>query len=618
MKEINNINDAKIALKDARSFADICAVFNNLFYGSYTNAFTENAICEYVQLTETCSKLIENWENISKVELFDLKLLYDKVTGNNVIYNEFQNNNPEFNDIINAANKVRIDDLEKDMTKNGEDFAKAAIWQSSMTQFYIDEVNVTASMLKSKKDELKADKFADIRQYCCDKVKEELENNQKFISLLKNLKNYKYIGGINDIITRVIYSEDQYSIWKLTYDEKDVGREVLDMMLSCKEKFCQEAESQFPDYQQIRSEIRENEHRLKRLGDSFMSIVSEAISNASGITQEEAIEWAENNVYMDKAVENKLANIGYSKENLIKDIAEVYRYVGGKLGPVEFIATRGNRAFAKIDNLQIAVDSDFNKKTLFHECGHLVETLDKSALTCSLQFLYRRSNGAKLVSLNKLSNCKYAKNEKAYPDNFIDVYVGKNYGAYASEVYSMALQQMSSPESLAEFMKKDIDHFNLFLGQCLHKSQELQYLTKKYQDVAKANHIKAQTYSDRKKAWENSIKKAMPREFFEETLKQSGGYENLKIETWGDKAALYLVNSDGTVKTLGVDKKTKILKIAYLHIAAKRGLLPNECPKYYANSSSSVKSCHDIFARYCDGDIPDWFDPQNGLPKIQL
>lgn len=104
-------------------------------------------------------------------------------------------------------------------------------------------------------------------------------------------------------------------------------------------------------------------------------------------------------------------------EQLRKDIAELYRYVGGKLGPIEFVLEgHSSRAFARGKTL-IAVQGSFNKETLFHECGHLAEAWDMSSQAACLQFVRDRAKGD-LVSLKKLTGGSYRSNERAYPDDF--------------------------------------------------------------------------------------------------------------------------------------------------------------------------------------------------------
>ncbi|MEI3453339.1 MAG: hypothetical protein V8Q91_07970 [Bilophila wadsworthia] len=77
--------------------------------------------------------------------------------------------------------------------------------------------------------------------------------------------------------------------------------------------------------------------------------------------------------------------------------------------------------------------------------------------------LLNRATGSP-VSLKKMTGLGYQPHEKAYPDSFINPYVGKDYGGTASEVFSMALQCLASPEETAELIEKDQEHFHLLLG----------------------------------------------------------------------------------------------------------------------------------------------------------
>ena len=76
------------------------------------------------------------------------------------------------------------------------------------------------------------------------------------------------------------------------------------------------------------------------------------------------------------------------------------------------------------------------------------------------------------VSLKRLTGANYRADEMAYPDTFINPYVGKDYGGRASEVFSMALQHLESYDSLLPLIA-DPEHFSLLMGFCLRKNPRI-------------------------------------------------------------------------------------------------------------------------------------------------
>jgi hypothetical protein len=57
----------------------------------------------------------------------------------------------------------------------------------------------------------------------------------------------------------------------------------------------------------------------------------------------------------------------------------------------------------------------------------------------------------------------FESNEIAYPDKFVSPYVGKVYPD-ATEVISMGLERVASPQRLVDFASTDPDHFAYTVG----------------------------------------------------------------------------------------------------------------------------------------------------------
>ena len=105
----------------------------------------------------------------------------------------------------------------------------------------------------------------------------------------------------------------------------------------------------------------------------------------------------------------------------------------------------------RVDFIKGKYDSDSNyitiamngvkKTTPYHEIGHMVEHFNKDALRLSLEYRNIRVQGEHLQYLSELLNYKGYGRELTYADNFINPYIGKDYGEHASEILSMGLEK---------------------------------------------------------------------------------------------------------------------------------------------------------------------------------
>jgi hypothetical protein len=101
--------------------------------------------------------------------------------------------------------------------------------------------------------------------------------------------------------------------------------------------------------------------------------------------------------------------------------------------------------------------------TQFHEMAHCAEYLSRdTAGKDAEEWVKARSTGdVKLLSA-LTGNNNYG-DETAYPDSFLDPYVGKLYGNGLTEVHSMGLQAFADPDKLVDLYKKDAEHFRLMM-----------------------------------------------------------------------------------------------------------------------------------------------------------
>jgi SPP1 gp7 family putative phage head morphogenesis protein len=139
----------------------------------------------------------------------------------------------------------------------------------------------------------------------------------------------------------------------------------------------------------------------------------------------------------------------------------------------------GKRASADKDidgSPGLNVGSDLDKTTLFHEMSHHMEFNDPKKLEMAVDFILSRSTSPTPVSLKKLTGINYSRSEIAYPDNFLDAYVGKEYknldGTWnATEVYPMGIQQFADPIKLKAAFEKDPEFMHFITGVLLENHE---------------------------------------------------------------------------------------------------------------------------------------------------
>lgn len=102
-------------------------------------------------------------------------------------------------------------------------------------------------------------------------------------------------------------------------------------------------------------------------------------------------------------------------------------------------------------------EGDETKRTAVHELAHRMERVIPDILKSEKMFYYERTEGEELEWLGK----GYDKDEKTRKDDFIDPYMGKDYGGTAYEIASMGFEMAyTNPTRLA----KDEDMEALIYG----------------------------------------------------------------------------------------------------------------------------------------------------------
>lgn len=203
------------------------------------------------------------------------------------------------------------------------------------------------------------------------------------------------------------------------------------------------------------------------LEGAFHKDVIDSVLAASSVTEEDAEKWAGEQVITPAAKNRLEETCGYKVEQVRKDMAEFYRLTGGRLSQAT-ISTKGDRrAQARIQQGVVYLDSGFNKTTLWHEMAHLLEKHPRINAMAN-EFLNRRTkrqSGGEVRTLRSLTGNKgYRENEVAWPDDFIDPYVGKAYRSGITEVLSIGMQHFVSAGEAISLYEQDPEMFRLMVG----------------------------------------------------------------------------------------------------------------------------------------------------------
>lgn len=195
---------------------------------------------------------------------------------------------------------------------------------------------------------------------------------------------------------------------------------------------------------------------------------TQSVIDASPVSEEQAKQWADSQDVTQQA-KARLKKIGYPVEKLRQDMAEFYRFSGGRVAKVR-IHSKGDRRANATDieahgkEGAIHLDSSFDKRILWHELAHHIEA-DPVAKLAAGAFIRRRSVDGKAYSLRSLSGHKgYRADEAAYKDHFFSHYVGKIYRDGITEVFSMGVESFSDPLTLGRRLVQDAETLEFVAG----------------------------------------------------------------------------------------------------------------------------------------------------------
>ncbi len=218
----------------------------------------------------------------------------------------------------------------------------------------------------------------------------------------------------------------------------------------------------------LTDQITEMRAKQKQIAEELHAKLTNQLLEQSPVTAEQAAAWIKENALMDKKAITKARKAGYAPEEVQSDLATFYRMTGGRLSRLEYTTIRQSRSAAAHWSGQLYVGSSFGKRTFFHELAHLLEE-DPKIVEVARNFLEKRRESATVYSLSSLTgNTRYKSNEGAYKDAWHDPYVGKVY-SNATEVISMGMQMLASPDVLLALHSKDPGHLALILGLCASK-----------------------------------------------------------------------------------------------------------------------------------------------------
>jgi hypothetical protein len=313
---------------------------------------------------------------------------------------------------------------------------------------------------------------------------------------------------------------------------------------------------------------RHNELVKKRdtLLETHYQSIKDTILEKSTVTEKEATAWAKSQKITQSA-KTRLSKIGYKWQEVQKDMAEFYRLTNGKVAKCTVVTKGHRRARAAINSGTVYLDSSFNKSTLFHEMGHLVEAIDTN-VEAARAFVKKRATGSATTLRKLVPGAGYRYDEIAYPDDFISPYVGKKYPD-CTEVFSMGLQYFSDPQKMFLLSQKDPEHFSLMMGFVINPQTEFET---EILDRAKAKAKEQKAQAETAKVFYKKLDKAIKGGRFLEGT----GYHIEPYVRWNRKrpSAYYFRSPDEEENRdfnfFSMKNKKYILRFAYLSLMSKQ------------------------------------------------
>lgn len=198
--------------------------------------------------------------------------------------------------------------------------------------------------------------------------------------------------------------------------------------------------------------------------------------DASGVTEDEAKAWADSQE-ITKTASARLTKTKYPAATVRRDMAEFYRLTGGRMNAIK-IDSKGDRRANAVGVGDHAVvgtiylDGDFDKRVLFHEMAHHLES-DPAMFKASANYIRAMATSQEPVQLRTLHpGAGYGSSEVALQGGFYSAYVGKVYNHGATEVMSMGVEAFAEPWKLGWVIGKDPATIEFVTGALLAEQSD--------------------------------------------------------------------------------------------------------------------------------------------------
>lgn len=180
------------------------------------------------------------------------------------------------------------------------------------------------------------------------------------------------------------------------------------------------------------------------------------------------------------SIPRKSKNNPYEKQDYAAILSDLYAATNNQVTTLEKLYYKEPRAFAAQPGIRYKGEANdttgrinvgrssnltYHTQVLWHEYGHHLEYSNPEFARAASEWIKSKATSDTPQKLrNLIPGSGYGNSEVAYPDKFIDPYVGKYYKNGTTEVVSMGLEHLASPALMQKLYEADPDHFFLILG----------------------------------------------------------------------------------------------------------------------------------------------------------
>lgn len=301
----------------------------------------------------------------------------------------------------------------------------------------------------------------------------------------------------------------------------------------------------------LRSQLTEMRSKVDAVGEQIIAALIEAQSeNLNNLKfnyndPNEPLEWTDSedkkhSVALDKSTKD------HPQSHLVRShLKRAVSILGGEaVEGVRFVyldkglkkSEGRNRGWANFNNKTVNIGGRRGKaslSTILHEVAHFIELETPGAREASMHFIKSRATGEPQRLRDLTGITAYGDSEVAYPDEFIDVYVGRLYGGVnpGTEVLSMGLQVLNDPSLVAGLLLYDPEH----LIYALSYVTEGLVLPKPKSKSKSKSKPKPQTYKEYSKSLPKEYRaklRNMDREIVKAAKREVSRQEMRRTESW--------------------------------------------------------------------------------------